>query len=71
MNTHLSHPEQVKRWAVLTNDLSIQDGDMTANLKLKREVITQKRSDIIKVLYSEGELPKDILHLGRVEEENE
>jgi long-chain acyl-CoA synthetase len=71
MNTHLSHPEQVKRWAVLANDLSIQNGDLTANLKLKREVITQKRSSVIKALYSEGDLPRHVLHLGGVEEKSE
>jgi len=36
VNHGLSHPEQVKRWAVLANDLSIEAGDLTANLKLKR-----------------------------------
>lgn len=71
MNTHLSHPEQVKRWAVLANDLSIEDGDLTANLKLKREIIAQKRSSVMKALYGEGDLPKHVLHLGVVEEENE
>ncbi|MDY0091771.1 MAG: AMP-binding protein [Candidatus Vecturithrix sp.] len=51
INRHLSHPEQVKRWAVLPNDLSIQNGDLTANLKLKRQVIAQKHADVIDALY--------------------
>ena len=36
VNARLSHPEQVRRWIVLPNDLSIERGDLTANLKLRR-----------------------------------
>jgi len=36
--------EQVKRWAILPNDLSIERGDLTPNLKLKRHAVTQRSS---------------------------
>lgn len=39
-NQQLSRPEQVKRWAILTDTLSIADGDLTANLKMKRAAIS-------------------------------
>ena len=65
-NTQLSHPEQVKRWVILENNLSIEKGDLTANLKLKRESVTQKYSEIISALYNDGKLPRNILHLGRM-----
>ena len=47
----LSHPEQVKRWAVLRNDLSIERGDLTANLKLKRGPVGARLQDLIEALY--------------------
>lgn len=54
MNRELSHPEQVKRWAVLGNDLSIDRGDLTANLKLKRPAVTRRFAALIEVLYAES-----------------
>ena len=47
----LSHPEQVKRWAVLRNDLSIERGDLTANLKLKRQTVGVRLQGLIEALY--------------------
>ena len=49
----LSHPEQVKRWAVMRNDLSIERGDLTANLKLKRGAVATRLQDLIEALYAE------------------
>jgi long-chain acyl-CoA synthetase len=50
----LSHPEQVKRWAVLRNDLSLERGDLTANLKLKRQVVAARTQGLIEALYAES-----------------
>ena len=47
INRGLSHPEQVKRWAVLPNDLSIERGDLTANLKLKRQAVAARFGRLI------------------------
>ena len=65
-NTQLSHPEQVKRWVILENDLSIEKGDLTATFKLKRASVIQRYSEVISALYNDGKLPADILHLGRM-----
>ena len=66
VNHNLSHPEQVKRWAILPNDLSIDGGDLTANMKLKREIITKRYQDVIDSIYLNKTNPL-ILHLGQVE----
>jgi long-chain acyl-CoA synthetase len=50
-NQQLSRPEQVKRWAILTDPLSIAAGDLTANLKMKRTALSVKYAAIIKALY--------------------
>lgn len=51
VNEQLSHPEQVKRWALLAETLSIEGGDLTANLKLKRSVVVLKYKMVIEDLY--------------------
>jgi long-chain acyl-CoA synthetase len=53
MNRRLSHPEQVKRWAVLPNDLSIEGGDLTAILKLRRHRVEARFGGVIDSLYEE------------------
>lgn len=65
INFRLSHPEQLKRWAILKNDLSIEGGDLTASLKLKRWDVMKRRSDVVDALYG-GQKSEagGILHLG-------
>lgn len=51
VNDQLSHPEQVKRWVLLADTLSIEGGELTANLKLKRSAIILKYEMMIEDLY--------------------
>ena len=67
VNHDLAHPEQIKRWAVLANDLSIEAGDLTANLKLKRQAITRRLTNILEGLYDGAVPTKAVLHLGEAE----
>jgi long-chain acyl-CoA synthetase len=53
MNRRLSHPEQVKRWTVLPNDLSIEGRELTANLKLRRHEVEARFHGVIERLYEE------------------
>jgi long-chain acyl-CoA synthetase len=64
VNARLSHPEQLRRWAALKNDLSIESGELTANLKLRRREALLKREDVVKALYNEGPAPSSVLHIG-------
>jgi long-chain acyl-CoA synthetase len=52
VNARLAHPEQVKRWAILPNDLSIERGDLTACLKLKRHSVAQRLQAVVEALYA-------------------
>ncbi|HVO37417.1 MAG TPA: AMP-binding protein [Spirochaetia bacterium] len=54
MNGRLSHPEQIRKWSVLKNDLSIEGGELTGNLKLKRQVILQRLGATIDGMYAAG-----------------
>jgi long-chain acyl-CoA synthetase len=67
INDQLSHPEQIKRWATLPNDLSIERGDLTGNLKLKRGTVTQRLQTVISALYDSEELRENVVHVGMAE----
>jgi len=51
VNSKLSNPEKIKRWIILKNDLSIDRGDLTANLKLKRSNILKRNQDLVNLIY--------------------
>ena len=53
MNQHLSHPEQVKRWRIITTPLSIKNGELTPNLKVKRTVVAAHYHQEIEKMYSQ------------------
>ncbi len=69
LNADLSHPERVKAWALLPYDLSIESGELTANLKLRRHEVLSRRAKAIAALYGRGPLPAGVHHLGRAERE--
>jgi long-chain acyl-CoA synthetase len=52
LNTRLASFEQIKRFAVLTQEFSIAEGEMTPTLKMKRSVIESRYRDVIDSLYS-------------------
>jgi long-chain acyl-CoA synthetase len=64
LNSRLSHPEQVKRWALMPYDLTIERGDLTASLKLKRQVVACRLGDVINSLYGSKDRPECVLELG-------
>ena len=72
INSKLSNPEKIKRWAILKNDLSIENGDLTANLKLKRENILKRHKNLLKLIYndrcrqklSENKPDLNLIHIG-------
>ena len=64
INRNLSHPEKIKRWAILTNDLSPETGELTANFKVKKEVVLKRFSDAVNFLYSNSTSPASVRHTG-------
>jgi long-chain acyl-CoA synthetase len=65
VNKRLSHPEQLKRWVILQNDMSIDKGDLTASLKLKRWDVMKKKCDVIDALYGDSHCKMDgIIQMG-------
>jgi len=52
MNTQLSHPEQVKRYCIVETPLSISRGELTPNLKVKRNMVLEHYKQEIETLYN-------------------
>ena len=52
-NKYFSHVEQIKRFQLLPAEWSIETGEMTPKLSLKRKVITEKYRNAIEKIYAE------------------
>jgi long-chain acyl-CoA synthetase len=51
-NMEFSHVEQVKRFQLLPREWSVETGEMTPKLSLKRKIITEKYQDAIDRIYA-------------------
>ncbi len=51
LNSRLNRWEQVKRFVILDHDLSIEDGEITPSLKLKRKMVITKYGDQLDAIY--------------------
>ena len=51
MNESLSHPEQIRKWSVIDKSLSIQAGELTPNLKVKRANVAAHLAEEIEAMY--------------------
>jgi len=51
LNTHLNRWEQIKKFAIIDRELSIEAGDLTPSLKLKRKVVIENSADALSGLY--------------------
>ena len=52
LNAKLNRWEQIKQFVILDHDLTIEDGDLTPSMKLKRRVVTGKYKDQLDALYT-------------------
>ncbi|MBZ4329375.1 AMP-binding protein [Corallococcus interemptor] len=53
VNPKLSRFETIKRFRVLPGEFSIDGGELTPSMKMRRKVVEQKYADVIDALYSE------------------
>lgn len=54
-NANFGKWEQVKRFALLPKEWSIDGGELTPKLSLKRKVITEKNNEVIEKIYKDAE----------------
>jgi len=53
LNTRFSNPEQVKKFSILPRDFTIDDGELTPTLKIRRKQISENWSAEIEAMYAE------------------
>ncbi len=52
LNATLANYETVKKWALLPRDLTLEAGDLTPSLKVKRKVVEEKYRPVLEGFYS-------------------
>lgn len=52
LNVNLNRWEQIKKFTILDHDLTIEDGDLTPSLKLRRKAVSEKYQDALDSLYT-------------------
>ncbi|MDQ3062940.1 MAG: long-chain fatty acid--CoA ligase [Acidobacteriota bacterium] len=58
LTKNLSHYEKVKKIALLENELTVEGGELTPTLKVKRRVVDEKYHQIIEKIYSDTKQEK-------------
>jgi long-chain acyl-CoA synthetase len=61
LTSHLAQYESIKRFALLPEDFTFDNGSLTFTLKLKRRIVEQHYRQIIDELYSDMAEPRPIL----------
>jgi long-chain acyl-CoA synthetase len=51
-NKYFNHVEQIKKFELLPNEWSIETGEMTPKMSLKRKVILDKYKDVVEKIYA-------------------
>lgn len=51
-NAHLAGFEQIKKFTILDTDFSIEGGELTPTMKVKRKVVAEKYRNVIEAMYN-------------------
>ena len=52
LNRRLNRWETIKKWELLDHDLSVESGELTPSMKVKRNVVEQNYAEVIDAFYS-------------------
>ena len=52
LNARLNRWETIKKWEILDHDLTIESGELTPSMKVKRNVVEDNNKDRIAAFYS-------------------
>ncbi|HVO77949.1 MAG TPA: AMP-binding protein [Methanomassiliicoccales archaeon] len=69
VNSRLSQPERARRWAIVRGELSVEGGELTANMKLRRRVVEERFASLISTMYASIGDHQDAWHIGWEEEQ--
>ena len=54
LNAQLNRWETIKKWQLLDHDLTIESGELTPSMKVKRNVVLENNQALIEKMYAEG-----------------
>lgn len=54
LNTQLNRWEQIKNFAIAERELSVEAGDLTPSMKLRRKAVIEEFADLLSALYGSG-----------------
>jgi len=57
MNAHFARVEQIKKFTILKRNFTVEDGELTPTLKVKRAKVNDHFADDIEAMYAEGGAP--------------
>src|SRR6185437_3374535 len=52
LNQRLNRWETIKKFVILDRDLTVEDGELTPSMKLRRSVVIERNRDRLEALYS-------------------
>jgi long-chain acyl-CoA synthetase len=52
LNSHLNRWETIKKWELLDHDLTVESGELTPSMKVKRNVVEENNKERIAALYT-------------------
>jgi long-chain acyl-CoA synthetase len=53
MNSHFARVEQIKKFTILTRNFTVEDGELTPTLKVKRSKVNDHFADDIEAMYAD------------------
>ena len=54
LNKKFSNPEQLKKFAILPRDFTVDDGELTPTVKIRRKQINENWADVIEAMYADA-----------------
>ena len=54
VNSRVNRWETIKDFRVLDHDLTVEGGDLTPSMKVKRRVVETKHQDLLDAMYPNG-----------------
>jgi long-chain acyl-CoA synthetase len=52
LNSHLNRWETIKKWKLLDHDLTVESGELTPSMKVKRNVVQDNNQGLIDQMYA-------------------
>ena len=52
----ISNAQQIRKWRLIPGDFTVETGELTPTLKLKRNIVIKKFKDVIDSIYADAKL---------------